>query len=580
MSIVNKLKGAKTLDELADLLGFTPSGFSYILYRLPNAIKYKSFSIPKRGGGARTIEAPDDRLKLLQRRLANVLYLYLDEIEKSGKEHTPVAHGFARSLSIITNAACHKRRRYVLNLDLAEFFPAINFGRVRGVFLKDKRFEFAPKIATLIAQIACHNHALPQGSPCSPVISNIVARLLDVRLVRLAKQHKCTYSRYADDITFSTNQKEFPVDLALPDPSGKGPWVVGPALTAEITGTGFVINASKTRMQIRGSRQLATGLLVNEKVNVCPEYYRTVRSMCARLFSTGEYFAMVPAMMAGGKVGDPDVRTSFKTFPLIEGRLGFIYLVRDGLDRRDGVEKKKSPTATRVLYHHLLFYKHFVAGARPLVITEGKTDRVYLRAAIEKLTSFHPRLGKIESGAFSSSIRFMNFSRIVHDVLQLGGGTGDLKFFMLHYADTLRKFKHAPLKAPIIVLIDNDLGTKDIFGVMREKTVHKTISTQTTAPFYRVHANLYLVKTPETGKDKGMTCIEDLFEPCVLATKIDGLVFDPDKKHKEPGKYGKAVFAEKVVRPNKSAIVFDGFDPLLQRICDVIDDYATHPGHI
>jgi len=577
VSLVSKLKAAKTLDDLAALLGYKPNGLSFVLYHIPDAVKYKTFSIPKSQGGVRTIKAPEARIKLLQKHLSNLLYLYLDELEKSGKRYKPVAHGFARSLSIVTNATVHKRRRHVLNLDLADFFPTINFGRVRGVFLKDKRFQFAPKIATLIAQIACHNHSLPQGSPCSPVISNIVGRLLDVRLVRLAKQHKCTYSRYADDITFSTNQKEFPTELALPDPSSTGAWVVGPALTAEITGSGFTVNAGKTRMQFRGSRQTATGLLVNEKVNVRPEYYRTVRSMCASLFSTGKYFAMLPATLTGGTAGDPDVKREYDTFPVLQGRLGYIYQVRDLVESRSSVEKKKDPTATRTLFHRLLFYKNFIRASLPLIITEGKTDPVYLKAAIERRTIFHPRLGHFDAGKFKFAVRFMNFTRTVHDVLQLGGGTGDLKFFILYYKAIFGEFKHRPLKAPVIVLIDNDTGTKEIFGVMRENTDHKLISTETKAPFYRVYANLYLMKTPETGKSKGMTCVENLFEPSLLATKIDGLAFDPDKKHNESGKYGKAIFAEKVVRPNKSSIVFDGFDPLLKRICDVIDDYAANP---
>ena len=171
----------------------------------------------------------------------------------------------------MTNAAVHKRRRYVLNLDLKDFFPSINFGRVRGIFIKDKRFALDPKVATLIAQIACHDHVLPQGSPCSPVISNIVGHLLDIRLVRFAKAQKCTYSRYADDITFSTNAKAFPADVAAPVSGSEHDWALGAALLKELKKADFEVNPAKTRMQYRGSRQVATGLLVNEKPNVRPE---------------------------------------------------------------------------------------------------------------------------------------------------------------------------------------------------------------------------------------------------------------------------------------------------------------------
>ena len=79
-----------------------------------------------------------------------------------------MSHGFRRHYSIITNARRHKRRRYVLNLDLQDFFPSFSFGRVRGFFIHNNSFKLNEKVATIIAQIACHENVLPQGSPCSP----------------------------------------------------------------------------------------------------------------------------------------------------------------------------------------------------------------------------------------------------------------------------------------------------------------------------------------------------------------------------------------------------------------------------
>ena len=109
----------------------------------------------------------------------------------------------------------HKNKRHVFNVDLKDFFPSLNFGRVRGFFIKNAHFQLEPKVATVIAQIACHDNELPQGSPCSPIISNFIGHLLDVRMANLAKKTKCNYSRYADDLTFSTNWKEFPEKLAI-----------------------------------------------------------------------------------------------------------------------------------------------------------------------------------------------------------------------------------------------------------------------------------------------------------------------------------------------------------------------------
>lgn len=575
MSSLVKLQAAKSLDDVAALLGFKPASLAYILYRMPDAQKYTEFEIPKRNGGMRKILAPDVKLKLLQRRVANLLYLCLADIDKAGRPRRPVSHGFARSLSIVTNASVHKRRRYVLNLDLKDFFPSINFGRVRGMLMKDKRFQLDAKVATVIAQVACHDHVLPQGSPCSPVISNIIAHLLDIRLVRLAKANRCTYSRYADDLTFSTSLKDFPVDLAIPVAGSEGDWVLGAVLAKEIQKAGFEINDKKTRMQLRGSRQVTTGLLVNEKANIRPEYYRDARAMCWSLFNTGSYYRMVPATLAGGKSGDPGVKDVPTTLAQLEGILGHIHYVRNVVDRRDSVEKKKHPTATRKLFARFLFYKNFVNLDKPLIIPEGKSDSIYLRAAIEKLTAFHPKLGTIENGKVKSAARFMNYSRMIHDVLQLGGGTGDFKHFIRTYQDNLKKFRHRPLAHPVIVLIDNDGGADDLFKFLKGNGA-PGISHISTDLFYRLADNLYLVKTPETGA-KGITCIEDFFDKSLTATKIDGKVFDPDKKHGEAGKYGKVVFAEKVVRPNVATINFSKFETLLGRLTAVLDDYGANP---
>lgn len=577
MASLAKLQAAKSLDDLAAILGYKPAALAYLLYHLPPAQKYTAFDIPKRNGTPRAILAPTPKLKLLQRRLANFLYLALADIDKTGAPRRQLSHGFAKHLSIVTNAAVHKRRRYVLNLDLKDFFPSINFGRVRGMFIKDKRFALDPKIATLIAQIACHDHVLPQGSPCSPVISNIVGHLLDIRLVRFAKAHKCTYSRYADDITFSTNAKAFPTDAAAPVASSEHDWALGAALLNEIAKAGFAVNPTKTRMQYRGSRQVTTGLLVNEKPNIRPEYYRTVRAMCCSLFGKGTYYRMVPAALAGGKPGDPDVQEAATSLAPLQGMLGHIYHVRDQVDRRSSAEKKqeKTATTTRKLYQRFLFYRNFVVAPKPLIIPEGRTDPIYLRAAMEKLVAYHPRLGTMDKGKFKPAVKFMNFSSTVHDLLQLGHGAGDLLHFIRKYPDALERFRHRPLPHPVIVLIDNDDGAKDIFAVVKKLGV-ANISYTSTDSFYRLAPNLYLIKTPEIGA-KGTSCIEDLFDPTLQKTVLDGKVFDPNKKHGEAGKYGKTRFAEKVVRPQKDTINFTKFGGLLDRIVAALDDYATNP---
>ena len=581
MTKIKKIREAQTLVDVAHILGVQPKTVSYLLYILPESEKYHSFAIPKRNGGKRLINAPEPRLKMLQRQLANVLYKCVAEAEKCAPRRRPLAHGFVRArsicnekkkkndtkkkkkcrevLDIFSNASVHKNRRYVLNLDLEDFFPSLNFGRVRGFFIKDKRFRLNEKVATVIAQIACHNNELPQGSPCSPIISNLLGHLLDVRLVRLAQKNKCTYSRYADDITFSTNLKDFPPALAKQNPEKPQHWELGSPLVKEIKDAGFKVNNDKTRMQWRGSRQMTTGLIVNKKVNIRSEYYRKARAICHQLFSTGSYY-----------ISDPE--NTLESLNKIEGILSHIHYIKNLADMRSEKQKKKEPLAIRKLYKRFLFYKHFVALEKPLIVTEGKTDPLYLRPAIAKLRADYPQLGEFVDGKFSSAVRFLRYSCTIGKILELSGGTGPFPQFISTYEETVNSFKfRRPLAYPVIILIDNDDGAKDVFNVVK-KQFEREISYETPEPFYYLHSNLYLVKTPENGKDN-KSRIEDLFASKWFKFCVDGKTFDPSKDHNTDNTYGKTVFAEKVVIPNADKIDFSKFGKLLDRIVAVLDDY-------
>lgn len=574
MSILKNLKGAESLEDLAAILGYKPSALAYIIYKLPQPQKYNKFKIPKRSGGEREICAPNEPLKTLQRHLANVLYACRDEIDaESGLR--PLSHGFRRKHSIVTNARRHRRRRYVLNIDLQDFFPTFNFGRVRGFFIHNNGFKLSEKISTIIAQIACFENALPQGSPCSPIIADLIAHLLDVRLAQLAKKNQLTYSRYADDITFSTNRREFSASVALPASDGNPQWVPGSDLTGIIHTSGFVINPAKTRMQFRTSRQLVTGLTVNAKVNIRSEYYRWARAMCHQLFQTGKYHRPIPASAAHGEVlvekPQPEMIASLG---LLAGILSHIHHIKDTVDDRDELAKRKASTAARTLYARFLKYSYFVRLERPLIVCEGKTDNIYLKYAIRSLTTFHPKLGSWHEGVFKSAVNFFNYGNQAHRILELGGGAGDLKYFFIksRYKQDIQEFKDRPLKHPVIVLIDNDDGAKDIFGILT-KNYGITVNFQSSAPFFHVTDNLYLVKTPELGA-AGASCIENLFELSLLETELEGMKFNLKKDHGADGEYGKLIFAEKVVRPNAGTIDFTGFVPLLERIVAVMDHYS------
>lgn len=561
-------KIATSLSDVAALLGFSPSGLSFVLYRQSDAAKYLKFEVQKKSGGTREICAPLGAMKSLQRELADLLNECRAEILEASPRH-PLSHGFRENLSIITNAKTHIVRRYVLNLDLADFFPTINFGRVRGFFMKDKDFGLNEKVATVLAQIACFENHLPQGSPCSPVIADMIAHVLDARLVKLAKKHRVTYSRYADDLTFSTNQKLFPVEIAKP---GETPpeWVAGEELLNKIKTSGFRLNPAKTRMQFRGSRQVVTGLTVNTKVNVPQPYWRSIRSMCRALYQTGQYH--LPTPNAGTPDGAP-VEVLQSLDPLA-GMLSHAYHVKLESGRRPH-EGKPHEVYGHADHRRFWFYRSFVAPTRPLILCEGVTDNIYLRHAIRALTGTYPQLGAMTADGFKYGVALFSYTNLIHKILGITGGIGPLLSLIHGYRRTLRCYKHRPFGYPVIVLVDNDtvLGAKTCNALKKQFGVD--ISHASTQPFFWMTDNVYLVKTPLVGAAT-MSCIEDLFDVATKAMLVDGKVFHTEKEGFGPTQHiGKVTFATKVVTPNAKTISWAGFQPLLDRIAAVLTDHSS-----
>jgi hypothetical protein len=161
----------------------------------------------------------------------------------------------------------------------------------------------------------------------------------------------------------------------------------------------------------------------------------------------------------------------------------------------------------------------------------------------------------------------------VHEVLNLGNGTGGLKKFIPTYRKMIKSFGHAPLAHPVILVIDNDDGAGGVVSVAKGNG-GPAISLASNEPFYYLFENLYLVKTPEMDPNP-QSCIEDFFDPELFKTEINGKTFDSKKKHGAVGKYGKHLFAEKVIKPKADTIDFSGFAPLLDRIVGAIQDYGS-----
>ena len=319
----------KSTRDLANLLGIRYSSLVFHIYKTKPEDRYVEFTIAKKGGGVRTILAPSTALKLIQRKLSRILY--------SVYEPKASTHGFVQSKSIVTNSLMHKSRRFVLNIDLKDFFPSINFGRVRGMFMALP--YFVPEdVATVLAQICNYSgrgkDELPQGAPTSPIITNMLCAKLDSNLRVLSKKVGCTYTRYVDDITFSTSHPEFPPELAkIAIRQGVVQRVVlGKKLNDIIYENGFEVNKSKIRLQTRNFRQEVTGLTVNQFPNVSRNYVRQIRTMIHAwrkytLPQAEEYFLLHH---------DQKHRGSFKRRPkfehILRGRIDFLGMVRGRAD--------------------------------------------------------------------------------------------------------------------------------------------------------------------------------------------------------------------------------------------------------
>jgi retron-type reverse transcriptase len=243
--------------------------------------------VPKRKGGYRNIAAPKPILKKAQRRILEEILCKLTVSDN--------AHGFLKGRSVVSSAKEHEGSPdLVINMDLEDFFPTVTFERVRGMF---KSFGYSGYISSLLAMICTYcermpievkgqkryvktsSRILPQGSPASPMITNILCIKLDKRLNGLADKYNFTYTRYADDMSFSLKERTGHLDHKL-EADGKinlGSFCV--LVSKIVSEEGFKINKSKTRFLKAHNRQCITGIVVNnEELGVPKKWVKILRA--------------------------------------------------------------------------------------------------------------------------------------------------------------------------------------------------------------------------------------------------------------------------------------------------------------
>lgn len=328
------LNYAKAILYGKDYKPFRIRQLNYYINTASKGNSYQTFQIKKKAGGTRTIFAPNEGLKAIQ----SCLSLILGTLYQANASAT----GFVRGRSIFDNAKIHVGQHYVFNIDLKDFFPSIDQARVWGR-LKLAPFNLGEKngrqiLANIIAKLCCHEFdvermdvsgewkkekrsVLPQGAPTSPVISNLICEKLDKRLVGIAKRFGLKYSRYADDITFSSlhyvyhRQGDFfkEVERVINDQN-------------------FHIKESKTRIQGEGYRQEVTGLVVNDKVNVRKRYVKELRKWLYLWETYGYEKTYVFFRISYLKDGRSNASSKPDMSKVMAGKLDFLKMIRGAQD--------------------------------------------------------------------------------------------------------------------------------------------------------------------------------------------------------------------------------------------------------
>ena len=213
---------------------------------------YRIITLRKQSGGLRVLHAPLSQMKHAQQRIQRRILAHLPV--------SPYATAYVRDKGLADNAAPHVGHKYLLKMDITDFFGSITYLQVISAAFPSTLYP--PQIGAMLADLCCYKEVLPQGAPTSPTLSNIVMRHFDDSIGGWCKQHGIAYTRYCDDLTFSANTPLYHVYEKVKN---------------KLEAMGFTVNESKTHFVTAASRQTVTGLTVNEKVSIPADYKRELR---------------------------------------------------------------------------------------------------------------------------------------------------------------------------------------------------------------------------------------------------------------------------------------------------------------
>jgi Reverse transcriptase (RNA-dependent DNA polymerase). len=244
------------------------------LEEIINHPKYSYHTISKKRGGMRHIFVPEKQLKKIQRRLNYFLqtyYLWIKPEEVHGFVINP-RHLNKIRCNIVANAKAHIGKKHILNIDLKDFFSSISSSRIKKLFMSSV-FNFSEQMAIALTLLTTYEGKMPTGTPTSPVLSNFICLELDADLQAFCQENNLQFTRYADDLTFSSNER-ISENVIL-------------QIKELICLNGFNINEKKLHLKSSHRKQTVTGLVVNEKVNVDRKRLRNIRAMLHDLTKNG-----------------------------------------------------------------------------------------------------------------------------------------------------------------------------------------------------------------------------------------------------------------------------------------------------
>lgn len=440
---------------------------------------------------------------------------------------------------------------------MKDFFSSFHFGRVKGFFEKNNIFMFDNKLAVQMANLLCFNGRLPQGAPTSPIITNFICQTMDYHISKLSKKYHLIYSRYADDLIFSSNDKKI-VDLY--DEFYE-------KLKRIVKICGFDVNEDKTYFAKPDNRHLVTGLVINKKINFPLEFYKKTRAMAYSFYKNNYAFS-------------DDIKVNNH---VIEGRFSFMKQVMKWNRTEQRFKGALNPRLNE--YRKFVFYNKFYNLDKPLIITEGPTDINYIRAALIKYMSNYPTLINKIDEKYVYSFSFLNRTKIIAEFFKCSKDGADSitlltrffhdvdnsvkekKFFINFYSYFLKLCNCKP-KFPIICIFDNETEKNKPISKLKRDVNLSLVKNEL---FVLNNTNMYILPIPKCNINSDVE-IEDLLPDEIINIELDGRKFDRKDKKDSTTTFGKKVLSN-YVYDNLETINLEKFKPLLNEIKNIIDGY-------